>query len=130
MEWRLQIRHILFTIKKRLCTLQIIVPNICIVRNFSSSIQYRVGAKSINFAFSALHKCIVLSEPILSRNIYFDMICQSRNAPFVKKGTVTQYLFRQSSLRAPTQQSHTERKTKRVFSVWQLRDVRGPPLNP
>ena len=50
---------------------------------------------------------------------------------FVRTDTVTQYLFRQSSLRAPTQQSHTERKTERVFlSVWQLRGVRVSPLNP
>jgi len=34
-----------------------------------------------------------LSVWILSRNIYFDMICQSRMRPFVKTGTVTQYLF-------------------------------------
>ena len=34
-----------------------------------------------------------MSVWILSRNIYFDMVCQSRMRPFVKTGTVTQYLF-------------------------------------
>lgn len=103
----LQIRHSLFTRKKPLRTIQIVLRNICLVHDFSSPIQNRHARKSFTFAFQK------------SKNV---SVCQNRYCHAIS-------ILSKLKKSAPTQQSPAKKKRVYFFSGT-APQRKGEPLKP